>query len=476
MSFASLLLAATVSVNFNSYICKFRPELHSSSYGPTIAGCSQKTIDEIKEMGFKSARTHDWALANSNQRVCDYHHIFPIIHLDATNPSNYVFAATDYLLKRAREDVGTDIFFRLGVSIEHSGPKVHFNSLIPDDFDKVAEIFAGTIRHYNYGWADGHKWGIKYWEIWNEPDNDNTMWCLKDGDLGIGSTPEEKAKDKARRDKLRMELFCKFYVTCLKRLKSEFPDIKVGGPALCYMREDYFRALLKACKEADVAPDFISWHQYTNHPQAIINSIEKGRSLCDEYGFKDCELIINEWHYLGPRGWGGVWSCDPEILAKTWQGPSSHNGIDSSCFNLTVLSKFQTSKLDQAFYYGCFYTGAWGYKNSFGNKYKIYHGLKMFSSIVHSLSTICESKGEGTVTVIAGKSKNGRSRGILVTDYMGTDKEIVVKIDGVEDGRQCWVIAHDNERDFEPVYVPFNDGKLVLKKTTEGSAAFTIWF
>jgi hypothetical protein len=59
---------------------------------------------------------------------------------------------------------------------------------------------------------------------------------------------------------------------------------------------------------------------------------------------------------------------------------------------------------------------------------------------------------------------------------MGTDKEIVVKIDGVEDGRQCWVIAHDNERDFEPIYVPFNDGKLVLKKTTEGSAAFTIWF
>ena len=155
MSFASLVLAATVSVNFNSDIGKFRPELHSSGYGPKIATCTQKTIDEIKEMGFKSARTHDWALVNSNQRVCDYHHIFPIIHLDATNPSNYVFAATDYLLKRAREDVGTDIFFRLGVSIEHSGPKVHFNSLIPEDFDKVAEIFAGTVRHYNQGWANG---------------------------------------------------------------------------------------------------------------------------------------------------------------------------------------------------------------------------------------------------------------------------------------------------------------------------------
>ena len=153
--------AAIVSVNFNEEIGKIRPELHSSGFGPQICSCPKANIDAIKSMKFKAARTHDWALLNANQRVCDYFHIFPLMHLDAKNPDNYVFGPTDYLLKRTREEMGYDIFFRLGTSIEHSGPKIHFNSLIPDDFDKVAEIFAGTIRHYNKGWADGFNWNIK---------------------------------------------------------------------------------------------------------------------------------------------------------------------------------------------------------------------------------------------------------------------------------------------------------------------------
>jgi hypothetical protein len=32
------------------------------------------------------------------------------------------------------------------------------------------DICAHIVRHYNQGWAKGPKAGIKYWEIWNEPD------------------------------------------------------------------------------------------------------------------------------------------------------------------------------------------------------------------------------------------------------------------------------------------------------------------
>ena len=193
---------AVPTADFTQETGKIRPELHSSGFGPMICSCPQETIDDIKSTGFAFARTHDWALINPAERVCDYYHIFPLMHLDAKDPKNYHFGPTDYLLKRTREETGLDIFYRLGTSIEHSGTKVHFNSLIPEDFDKVAEIFAGTIRHYNKGWANGYNWNIKYWELWNEPDGTNNMWCEPEGD-----TPKNAAQ---RRDR-----FVRVFVICL---------------------------------------------------------------------------------------------------------------------------------------------------------------------------------------------------------------------------------------------------------------------
>ena len=463
-------LAATLAVDFNSTIGDIRPELHSSGFAPKIESCSQVVVDDIKSMGFKYARTHDWALVNPNQHVCDYHHIFPLIGRDAKDPANYVFKPTDYLFKRAREEAKLDIFFRLGASIEHSGPKVHFNTLIPEDFDKVAEVFAGTIRHYNKGWANGFNWNIKYWEIWNEPDGRNNMWCLPDGDIGEG------------KDDRRRELFVKFFVTCLKRLKGEFPEVKVGGPALCTMNEKYFRALFEACRKEGVAPDFISWHHYTHSTKGIMDAIEKGRRLCDEYGFKDCELIIDEWHYMGPGGFGALRSADPEVRRKVWSGPGSHNGIDSSCFNLTMLSKFQTSKLDQAYYYGCMHIGAWGYKDGSYGKYKVYYGLKMFGDFIKAFPVMCKSTGEGTVTVFAARSEDGTQKGVLVTDYSegkkepeGT-KELVLELKGLDGVSEAQVYVHDNEHDIELVKMPVEDGKLVIQKPGNACAAYSIWF
>ena len=118
---SSILILAAVTADFSVDIGSVRPEIHSSGFGPTICSQTAQDLADVKSMGFKAARTHDWALINSNQRVCDYFHIFPLMHLDAKDPKNYVFGPTDYLLKRTREEAGIDVFFRLGTSIEHSG-------------------------------------------------------------------------------------------------------------------------------------------------------------------------------------------------------------------------------------------------------------------------------------------------------------------------------------------------------------------
>ena len=454
--------AADGEVDFTKTVGRIRPLLHSSGFGPQICSCPQSAIDEVRSMNFAAARTHDWALINPNERVCDYFHVFPLMKLDAKDPSNYHFGPTDYLLKRTREETGLDVFYRLGTSIEHSGEKVHFNTLIPNDFEKVAEIFAGTIRHYNRGWANGFSWGIRYWELWNEPDGHNNMWCLPDGDGASGS----------EKDVRRRELFVRFFVTCLKRLKSEFPEVKVGGPALCSMSEPYFRALLEGCRAAGVAPDFISWHYYGNSIEAVLGSVARARKLCDDMGFGACELVLNEWHYMG-CGWNELRSADPAVQERVWSGPGSHNGTDSAAFTLSVLARFQTSALDQGYYYGCRPTGSWGYKDGLKRPYKVYYALKAFGEIVKNYPTLGEVKTTGSLTTLVAKSTDGRRTALLAVDYCGLPGDVVLETKGLPKGCPS-VRVLDHTRDLEPVDVRVVGNRLVLPKRDRDSVSYLV--
>ena len=479
MANESILSApAAVKADFTKAVRPMRPEIHSSGFGPTICSQTPEDLAAIRAMGFKAARTHDWALVNANQRVCDYFHIFPLMHLDPKDPENYHFGPTDYLLKRTREEAGLDVFYRLGTSIEHSGNVPHFNARIPEDFDKMAEIFAATVRHYNRGWADGFEWEIKYWEIWNEPDGP-MMWCLPDGDEGKGTTAEERAADRKARDAKRRALFVEFFVKCLKRLKDEFGDtIKVGGPALMNCDEVWLNDLFSACRDAGVEPDFISWHGYLRDPAKYVNDAGMARRLCDSYGLTKCELIVNEWHYI-PKGfgWEYITSSVPALRSRIWDGPYSLNGIESACFVLTTLANMEHSELDQAYYYGCAHVGPWGYMDyDTKEKYKVYHALRLFGDIVRDYDTICASVSSGSLSVFAASGGGGRRKGALVIDYGGMDDVISFGVAGVPADAKASCLLLDNTHDLVPWPVTFKDGTLTLRKTDCYSAAFFVEF
>ena len=166
VSATALAASAAVTVDFSNATAKFRPALHSSGYAPNFERAHQAKWDEtIKEMNFDYARTHDLGLVNCGSRAFDVQYMFPLMHLDPKDPRNYFFATTDFMVD-FQHAIGQKTFFRLGTSIEHTG-LVHFAAEIPKDFDKMAEVFAGTVRHYVKGWGDpeGKVRPIEYWEI-----------------------------------------------------------------------------------------------------------------------------------------------------------------------------------------------------------------------------------------------------------------------------------------------------------------------
>ena len=219
---------AEFSADFGEITGKVRPALHSSGMGgQPVGGISGREPELHAPLGLWGARTHDWALINPGQRICDTHFVFPLMHLDPADPANYFFGPTDEILDRTVNLLGQNVLYRMGTSIESvnsrrkggANPR-YYNSVEPEDWEKYVGALEGIIRHYTEGWANGFKWGekMRYWELWNEPnDRPGGSWIVK------SQNPDQK---------LNNERFFEFFVFTLGRLKARFPDLKFGGPAV----------------------------------------------------------------------------------------------------------------------------------------------------------------------------------------------------------------------------------------------------
>ena len=431
----------------------FNRKLHCSNTAPNLSnrGMWDFTAD-YKKMNFTYTRTHDWPLWNAGQRVVDTHFIFPLMHLDPADPANYYFDATDEMIRIAQA-AGSKVFYRLGTSIEHSGlrpEQKHFNSLPPKDYAKYAEALAGIIRHYTRGWADGFHYDMQYWEIWNEAENDPTCWKGAYAD------------------------FIKFFVVVLKRLKAEFPELKIGGPAMTCFREDLLRPLLRACREAGTAPDFVSWHGYCCDPEAFAAEPAKMKKLLLEEGFPDCGTAVTEWHYL--VSWDGIQAnLTPESRKNAVEGPAGIIGIDSAAFNLAMLCAWQDTPLDLAFYYGANPVGNWGFFTQFKSYNRNFHSMEMFGRFLKECETrIHTVKHSDSVYLLGGMSANGEGR-LLISDYRGEADSLHLKIAGM-DHAEITAERLDQESGPASVDVLFGNGILTLPKSGKGSAAFLVTF
>lgn len=316
-----------VTLNLSKITGKIKP-MHCVNNGPACMSIDNRDATNFnlyKELGIPYARNHDASFYYQYglSHTVDVHSIFPSFDADPTDPASYDFTCTDDYI-RVTEEAGTHHFYRLGSKIEHEVKK--YGTVMPADFKKWAVICEHIIRHYTEGWADGFHYDMKYWEIWNEPDLDS------DG-----------AKNKRCWSGTAREFYELFNIT-LTHLKSCFPHLKIGGPAVARgaLDDTWIRGLFDSLGE--VKPDFFSWHIYFNRIENMLDKAQKMRALLDEYGMSECESILNEWNYVRDDCWSGPW-LDYAIEVRVG------DGIKCSSYTAAAMLAAQRSSIDMLMLY-----------------------------------------------------------------------------------------------------------------------------
>lgn len=297
--------------------------MNAVNNGPKVAPASQKkgNFESYRDAGFPYARLHDTPHYSAWKHCVDIDCIFPDFSADENSPESYDFTLTDKLIGEIFSS-GTGVFYRLGQSIENASKK--YMVYPPRDYKKWARVCEHIILHYNEGWAGGFHYGIEYWEIWNEPDlgfrsgrhlrNDSPTWNGSDTD------------------------FFRFYETVSKYLKSRFPNLKIGGPALCE-DNDWAENFLSYCSRHGVRMDFFSYHLYAGNVEAFEQKNALMKSLLDKYGYGDVEMILNEWNYLA--NWTDEYVYTTEVI-------KSNRG---AAFTSAVMQACQDGPVDMMMYY-----------------------------------------------------------------------------------------------------------------------------
>ena len=420
--------------------------LNGTNIGPLYKGRNIKTaVQDFKNLNFSTVRLHDVPLDNAGMRLVDYQMIFGNLDADPKDPKNYYFEQTDDYLKTIL-DCGPKIIYRLGPSIEWSEKKYFVKE--PKDHAHFAEICAGIVRHYNSGWANGHRWNIAYWEIWNEPNLAGNMW-----DTGF-------------------DTYVKLYVDVAKRLKSEFPEIKVGGPVLTHADRALATMFVEACRKEGAPLDFFSWHGYIRNPSQCADSVKLVRKILDDRGFAKTELHFNEWHYF-PCEWSDL--TKPEGLRRWVDSADGMNGIDSAAFNTLCLTRWQDVPLDMANFYA---TGlaTWGLR-CWDNTFRpTYYSLQAFGRFVTETPSRVKASDSGTdaLAILAGTGPNGEKQ-MLVTAFKAAKAEQAIKLAGVPEKGSARVWRLDaTTSGLKEEQVPYADG--VIRLATDGSTVLLVRF
>ena len=374
--------------------------LNGVNGGPVTHNFRHDASQLFSDAHIPYCRLHDIEGTLGRGKFVDVRNIFPIWSLDENDPASYDFTFTDEYLRRIHE-CGAEAFYRLGETIDHGYFKAHVRP--PQDNAKWARICANIVRHYNEGWANGFHYGIRYWEIWNEPENP-PMWQ--------GTQAE----------------FFALYRETANLLKREFPDIKVGGYASCGVyaafdenANDFYRLFLTwiddflahiKAPETAAPLDFFSWHIYSSDPSAVQAHARYCREKLDAAGFTQTESILDEWNWAGEdmfermRDMTGA-SFTADVMCRLQQTDD------------TALACYYDAQPEQA-YGGLFYRHT-------ADPSRAYYAVKAFGKL---LAMGAEAKADTDTVLAAAAATDGAKRAAVVSNYEKESRPICFSFPG----------------------------------------------
>ena len=368
---------------------------------PPMMGRNTSRFSYLSDANIPFSRLHDVGGVFGQNLWVDIPNIFRDFDADVDDPASYDFVWTDILIKGLMENNCKPVY-RLGVTIENAQAIKAYRIYPPKDMKKWAVICEHIIRHYNEGWADGFQYNIEYWEIWNEPD-----LGFKAGRHLKCDSPTWNGTDKE---------FFKFYEIAANHLNKCFPDLNIGGPALCEDNEwaDRFLAYMSDHK---VDMDFFSYHLYAGTVEQfqVKNNIVK--NLLDKHGYSDVEMILDEWNYLSN------WTDE---FVYTVESINSYKG---AAYTAAIMQACQDGPVDMLMYYdarpGTGFNGLFNHYNA--STMPAYYAMYSWKKLRALGTQVKTSVGDlKEVYATAAKSDDGRLA-VLVT-YYTDDKEKVAPI------------------------------------------------
>ena len=274
----------------------------------------------------------------------------------------------------------------------------------------MGSICLGIVRHYNDEWANGFRHNIRYWEIWNEPENRPAMWSGTDED------------------------YFRMYAAAAIAIKAKFPEVHVGGPAVGFagtLDDDrlapsqFVRSFLDRCRNENLPLDFFSWHTYTNSPSELVQRASAIRRLLDESGFQHTENHLNEWNYLPDNDWSPMLGQQPQ-LRQAWF--ERIHGNEGAAFTAASLIGFQNAPLDAANYYSADIHG-FGMFSEHGVPHRNYDAIRLFSQMMPTKERLAVSgKLPSAVAILAGTNPDRTQCRVLVSNHSDESYEFTVSL------------------------------------------------